>query len=81
MYIEMESITKITHNVVIHTLTSAKPSSILGKGRRGGGVWGSWGGGGRAEREIINPSLNCHHQNDFCIKVGSDESYFNVSQL
>ena len=25
------------------------------------------------------PSLRCHHQNDFCIKVGSDESHFNVS--
>ena len=24
-------------------------------------------------------SLHCHHQNDFCIKMGSDESYFNVS--
>ena len=24
-------------------------------------------------------SLHCHHQNDFCIKVGSDESHFNVS--
>ena len=24
-------------------------------------------------------SLHCHHQNDFCIKGGSDESYFNVS--
>ena len=24
-------------------------------------------------------SLNCHHQNDFCIKMGSDESRFNVS--
>ena len=23
-------------------------------------------------------SLHCHHQNDFCIKVGSDESHFNV---
>ena len=23
--------------------------------------------------------LNCHHQNDFCIKMGSDESHFNVS--
>ena len=29
-------------------------------------------------REIIYLSLHCHHQNDFCIKVGSDESYFNV---
>ena len=32
-----------------------------------------------AEREIIYLSLYCHHQNDFCIKVGSDESRFNVS--
>ena len=24
-------------------------------------------------------SLHCHHQNDSCIKMGSDESYFNVS--
>ena len=25
------------------------------------------------------PSLHCHHQNDTCIKMGSDESHFNVS--
>ena len=31
------------------------------------------------EREIIYPSLHCHHQNDSCIKMGSDESHFNVS--
>ena len=31
------------------------------------------------KREIIYLSLHCHHQNDFCIKVGSDESHFNVS--
>ena len=24
-------------------------------------------------------SLHCHHQNDFCIKTGSDESHFSVS--
>ena len=24
-------------------------------------------------------SLHCHHQNDSCIKVGSDDSHFNVS--
>ena len=23
--------------------------------------------------------LHCHHQNDSCIKIGSDESHFNVS--
>ena len=39
----------------------------------GEGVW-RWG-----EREIIYLSLRCHHQNDFCIKMGSNESHFNVS--
>ena len=34
------------------------------------------GGGGR---ESIYLSLRCHHQNDSCITMGSDESYFNVS--
>ena len=37
------------------------------------------GGGGAEGREIIYLSLHCHHQNDFCIKVGSNESRFNVS--
>ena len=36
-----------------------------------------YGGGG--EREIIYLSLHCHHQNDSRIKMGSDESHFNVS--
>ena len=31
------------------------------------------------ERELIYLSLHCHHQNDSCIKMGSDESNFNVS--
>ena len=30
---------------------------------------------------IINLSLHCHHQNDSCIKMGSDESHFNVSLI
>ena len=30
---------------------------------------------------IIYLSLHCHHQNDFCVKVGSDESHFNVSLI
>ena len=25
------------------------------------------------------PIAHCHHQNDFCIKMGSAESHFNVS--
>ena len=29
--------------------------------------------------EIMHLSLRCHHQNDFCIKMGSEESRFNVS--
>ena len=41
--------------------------------RDGEGVW-RWG-----KREIIYLSLHCHHQNDSCIKMGSDESHSNVS--
>ena len=33
------------------------------------------------ERDILFLSLHCHHQNDSCIKVGSDESHFNVSLI
>ena len=28
------------------------------------------------EEGILYFSLHCHHQNDSCIKVGSDESHF-----
>ena len=31
------------------------------------------------KRDIIYLSLRCHHQNDCCIKMGSDVSHFNVS--
>ena len=31
------------------------------------------------ESEIIYLSLHCHRQNDSCIKMGSDESHFNVA--
>ena len=44
----------------------------LGGGGRGKGVW-RWG-----KREIEHLSLHCHHQHDFCSKMGSDESHFNV---
>ena len=37
------------------------------------------GGGGGTGILYAYPSLHCHHQNDFCIKMGSDESHFNVS--
>ena len=31
------------------------------------------------EREVIYLSLHCHCRNDFCLKVGRDESHSNVS--
>ena len=41
-------------------------------GEKGGkGVW-KW------RKKTIYLSLHCHHQNDSCIKMGSDESHFNV---
>ena len=44
---------------------------------KGGGGWkGVWRWG---KREIIYLLLHCHHQNGSCIKMGSDESHFNVS--
>ena len=33
------------------------------------------------KRDIIYISLHCHHLNDSCIKMGSDESHFNVSLI
>ena len=36
---------------------------------------------GGGEADYIYLSLHCHHQNDFRIKVGSDESHFNVSLI
>ena len=31
------------------------------------------------EGDYIPIATQCHHQNDYCIKMGSDESHFNVS--
>ena len=31
--------------------------------------------------ETVYLSLHCHHQDDFCIVMGSDESHFNVSSI
>ena len=46
---------------------------------RGEGGGGGYGGGGRLY--TYRYTVHCHHQNDFCIKVGSDESPFNVSLI
>ena len=55
-------------------LRSTKTIRFIRDGEKGGkGVW-RWG-----KREIVYLSLHCHHQNDSCIKMGSDESHFNVS--
>ena len=49
---------------------------LIRDGEKGGKrVW-RWG-----EREIMYLSLHCHHQNDSCIQMGSDESHFNVSLM
>ena len=34
---------------------------------------------GEEGERLLYLSLHCHHQNDSCIKVSSDESHFNVS--
>ena len=47
---------------------------LIRDGEKGGKRGWRWG-----EREIIYLSLHGHHQNDFCIKVGSDENHFKVS--
>ena len=53
---------------------STETIRLIRDGKKGGrGVW-RWG-----KRVIIYLSLCCHHQNDSCIKMGSDESHFNVS--
>ena len=52
---------------------STETIRLIRDGEKGGkGVW-RWG-----EREITYLSLHRHHQNDFCGKMGSDESHFNV---
>ena len=53
---------------------STETVQLIRDGEKGGkGIW-RWG-----EREIIYLSLHCHPQNDCYIKMGNDESLFNVS--
>ena len=33
------------------------------------------------KREIIHLSLHCHHQNDSCIKMGSNKSHLSVALI
>ena len=55
---------------------STETKWLIRDGRRGEGE-GMEGG----KRETIHLSLHCNHQNDSCIKTGSDESHFNVSLI
>ena len=56
--------------------SSTETVRLIGNGENGRkGVW-RW-----RESEIIYLSLHCHHQNDSCIKMGSDKSHFNVSLI
>ena len=56
---------------------STETIRLIMDGEKGGG--GGEGYGGWVEKEIIYLSLHCHHQNDSCLKMGSDENHFNVS--
>ena len=46
---------------------------MKGEGKVRNRIW-RWG-----KREIIYLSQHCPHQNDSCVKMGSDKSHFNVS--
>ena len=51
-------------------LTSTETRRLIRDGEKGGkGVW-RWG-----KRVTIYLSLHCHHQNDSCVKIGSDKSH------
>ena len=47
---------------------------LIRDGEKGGKGVRRWG-----KRGIIYLALQCHHQNDFCIEMGSDERHFTVS--
>ena len=54
-------------------LTYTETTRLIKDGEKG------WGGGG--ETEITYLSLHCHHQNDSCIKMGSNDTHFNFSLI
>ena len=43
-----------------------------------GGIDGQWRWGEESDYTIATDCHCDHHQNDSCIKMGSDESHFNV---
>ena len=60
--------------MVLNVHRNQKAYEGQGEGQ-GKGVW-RWG-----KREIIYLSLHRHRQNDSCVKMGSDESRFNVLSI
>ena len=59
---------------------STETIRFIRDGEKGGGRrYGGGGGGGGGRGKNIYLSLHCHHHNDSCIKMSSDESHFNVS--
>ena len=58
-------------------LTSTETIRLIRDGEKGER---EHGGGGRGGGGIyIYLSLHCHHQNDSCMNMGSNEDYLNVS--
>ena len=55
-------------NIVLHVHRNHKAYQGRGEGGKGGLEVG--------KREIIYLLLHCQHQNDSCMKMGSDESNF-----
>ena len=51
---------------ILWCLTSTETVRPIRDGEKGGGGVRRW-----RKREIIYPSLHCHHQNDSCVKMGS----------
>ena len=54
-------------------ITSTQTTRLIRDREKGGGGMEV---GEEGDRYL---SLHCHHQNDSCIKMGRDESHFNVS--
>ena len=61
-------------NMVINVHKTVRVIRDGEKGGVGGGVIEV-----EEEGDYIYLERHCHHQNDSCIKMGSDESHFNVS--
>ena len=66
------------HVILSQSLTSTETIRLIRDREKVG-----WGVGGievgERGRLLIYISLHCHHHNNSCIKMGSDESHFSAS--